>query len=110
MVPARGISQSLANRLFVGTRRLDFQATMNQAAAILRSVTTLPDLLERFGLTIAQAVDTERVFHSLAGTGILRATISHGANVDRARSGLELHRDQAVIAHLERTQGTNRLG
>ena len=62
MVPARGISQSLANRLFLGTRRLDFQATMNQAAAILRSVTTVPDLLERFGLTIAQAVDTERVF------------------------------------------------
>ena len=53
MVPARGVSQSLANRLFVGTRRLDFQATMNQAAAILRSVTTLADLLERFGLTIA---------------------------------------------------------
>jgi hypothetical protein len=53
MVPARGISQSLANRLFLGTRRLDFQATMNQAAAILRSVTTVPDLLERFGLTIA---------------------------------------------------------
>ena len=32
MVPARGISQSLANRLFLGTRRLDFQATMNQAS------------------------------------------------------------------------------
>ncbi len=53
MAPARGVSQSLADRLFIGTRRLDFQATMNQAAAILRSVTTLADLLERFGLTIA---------------------------------------------------------
>ena len=62
MAPARGFSQSLADRLFVGTRRLDFQATMNQATAILRSVTTLADLLERFALTIAQAVDTERVF------------------------------------------------
>ncbi len=41
MAPARGVSRSLADRLFVGTRRLDFQATMNQATAILRSVTTL---------------------------------------------------------------------
>ena len=62
MAPARGVSQSLADRLFVGSRRLDFQATMNQAAAILRSVTTLADLLDRFGLTIGQAADTERVF------------------------------------------------
>jgi nitrogen-specific signal transduction histidine kinase len=62
MAPARGISQSLADRLFVGTRRLDFRSTMNQAAAILKSVATLQDLLERFAKTIAGAVATEHVF------------------------------------------------
>jgi len=66
MAPARGISQRLADRLFVGTRRLDFQATMNQAAAILKSVTTLRELLERFAGTIAQAVGTDRVLILLA--------------------------------------------
>ena len=66
MAPARGISQRLADRLFVGTRRLDFQATMNQAAAILKSVTTLRELLERFAGTIAQAVNTDRVLILLA--------------------------------------------
>ena len=103
MAPARGVSQSLADRLFVGTRRLDFQATMNQAAAILRSVTTLADLLERFGLTIGQAVDTERVFLLLPEQEFYAQrfpTVEAGSRTTR----MELHRDQAIIAHLERTQ------
>ncbi|HEY3662654.1 MAG TPA: GAF domain-containing protein, partial [Chthoniobacterales bacterium] len=103
MAPARGVSQSLADRLFVGTRRLDFQATMNQAAAILRSVTTLADLLERFGLTIGQAVDTERVFLLLPEQEFYAQrfpTVQSGSRTTR----MELHRDQAIIAHLERTQ------
>ncbi|MEO8044800.1 MAG: ATP-binding protein, partial [Spartobacteria bacterium] len=103
MAPARGVSQSLADRLFVGTRRLDFQATMNQAAAILRSVTTLADLLERFGLTIGQAVDTERVFLLLPEQEFYAQrfpAVEAGSRTTR----MELHRDQAIIAHLERTQ------
>ena len=103
MAPARGVSQSLADRLFVGTRRLDFQATMNQAAAILRSVTTLADLLERFGLTIGQAVDTERVFILLPEQEFYAQrfpAVQSGSRTMR----MELHRDQAIIAHLERTQ------
>ncbi len=103
MAPARGVSQSLADRLFIGTRRLDFQATMNQAAAILRSVTTLADLLERFGLTIAQAVGTERVFLLLPEAEFYAQRfpeVQAGSRTTR----MELHRDQAIIAHLERTQ------
>ena len=103
MVPARGISQSLANRLFLGTRRLDFQATMNQAAAILRSVTTVPDLLERFGLTIAQAVDTERVFLLLPEQEFYAQRFPEVQSGSRTIR-MELHRDQALIAHLGRTQ------
>ncbi|HXA08461.1 MAG TPA: ATP-binding protein [Chthoniobacterales bacterium] len=103
MAPARGVSRSLAERLFVGTRRLDFQATMNQATAILRSVTTLGDLLERFGLTIGQAVDTERVFILLPEPDFYAQrypAVQAGSRTTR----VELHRDQAIIAHLERTQ------
>ncbi|MFN2476583.1 MAG: ATP-binding protein [Chthoniobacterales bacterium] len=61
MAPAKGVSQKLAERLFVGTRQLDFRATMSKAAIILRSVATLPELLDRFARTIADAVDSERV-------------------------------------------------
>ncbi len=61
MAPARGVSQRLADRLFVGTRRLDFRATMRKAADILKSVTTVRDLLDRFALTTAEAMGTERV-------------------------------------------------
>jgi PAS domain S-box-containing protein len=66
MAPARGVSQRLAERLFISARRLDFRATVGNAAAILKSVTTLGDLLERFAQTIAQAVDAERVLILLA--------------------------------------------
>ena len=104
MVPARGISQSLANRLFLGTRRLDFQATMNQAAAILRSVTTVPDLLERFGLTIAQAVDTEQGLSSCCRNRNFTRRDFPRCKVGSRTIRMELHRDQALIAHLGRTQ------
>lgn len=62
MAPARGISQRFANRLFIGSRGIDFQSTMSQAAGILKSVTTLQDLLNRFAKTIGEAVGTDRVF------------------------------------------------
>lgn len=103
MAPARGISQSFADRLFVGTRRLDFQATMNQATAILRSVTTLADLLDRFGLTISQAVDTDRLFILLPEQDFFAQRyplVPRGARNAR----IELHREQAIITHLQRLQ------
>jgi nitrogen-specific signal transduction histidine kinase len=62
MAPARGISQRFANRLFIGSRGLDFQSTMSEAAGILKSVATLQDLLDRFAKTIGEAVGTDRVF------------------------------------------------
>lgn len=61
MAPARGVSQSFADKLFVGTRGIDFRATISKAAAILESVTTLPDLLRRFATTIGEAVGTDSV-------------------------------------------------
>ncbi len=61
MAPARGISQILADRLFGGARHLDFRTTMNKANAILRSVSTLDELLKKFAATIAEAVNTDRV-------------------------------------------------
>jgi len=66
MAPARGFSQRLADRLFIGSKGLDFRATMGKAAAILSSVTTLHDLLRRFATTIAEAVGTDSVSIYLA--------------------------------------------
>ncbi len=61
MAPARGISQRLAERLFLTAHRLDFHTLMGKAADILKSVTTVRDLLERFAATTAEAMGTERV-------------------------------------------------
>ena len=61
MAPARGVSQRLAERLFISTHRMDFRTTMSRAAQILGSVTTLDDLLKSFATTIAEAVKTDRV-------------------------------------------------
>ena len=99
MAPARGISQRLAERLFIGSHRLDFRATVSKAAKILASVTTLRDLLDRFANTVAEAVATDRVFILLADKqGFLQRypIVEPGA-----RFCLELTRDQATIAQLE---------
>ena len=61
MAPARGVSQRLAERLFISTQRLDFRTTMSRAAKILGSVTTLDDLLKSFATTIGEAVKTDRI-------------------------------------------------
>jgi PAS domain S-box-containing protein len=99
MAPARGISQSLADRLFVGTRRLDFRSTMNQAAAILKSVTTLQDLLERFAKTIAGAVATENVFILLPGPAGFSQQYPPPIS-ESPRSALALSKDQPIITYL----------
>ncbi len=103
MAPARGISQTFANRLFMGTRGLDFQSTMSQATAILKSVSTLSDLLERFAKTIAEAVNTERIFILLPGRS---GYIQHYPPVDRARAigGIEFSRADALVEFLGRNQ------
>jgi PAS domain S-box-containing protein len=100
MAPARGISQRLAERLFISTRGLDFRATVSKAAKILSSVTTLSDLLERFANTVAEAVGTDRVFILLPdkhGFAQQYPVVQPGARLGR----LELSRDQATIAQLE---------
>ncbi|MEY2540938.1 MAG: hypothetical protein QOI22_540 [Verrucomicrobiota bacterium] len=103
MAPARGISQSLAERLFISTRGLDFRATVSKAAKILSSVTTLRDLLERFANTVAEAVGTDRVFILLPdkhGFSQQHPIVQPGARLGR----LELDRDQATITQLELTR------
>jgi PAS domain S-box-containing protein len=99
MAPARGVSQSLADKLFLGTRRLDFRSTMNEAAAILKSVTTLQDLLERFAKTIAGAVATDKVFILLPGH---HSFAQHYplSTPESAAPALVLHKDDAIIQYL----------
>lgn len=105
MAPARGVSRSLADKLFLGTRRLDFRSTMNEAAAILKSVTTLQDLLERFAKTIAGAVATDHVFILLPDPRGFSQ--QYPRPLTNARSSLlALSKDDATISYLETYQET----
>jgi nitrogen-specific signal transduction histidine kinase len=103
MAPARGISQRFANRLFIGTRGIDFQSTMREAAGILKSVTTLQDLLDRFAKTIGEAVGTDRVFILLPEKD---AYIQHYPAVypDSDESAVRLGRSDPTISHLDANQ------
>jgi nitrogen-specific signal transduction histidine kinase len=103
MAPARGVSQSLANRLFVGTRGIDFQSTMREAAGILKSVTTLQDLLDRFAKTIGEAVGTDRVLILLPEKDVY---IQHypAVHPDSNEPGLQLERSNPTISHLDANQ------
>jgi len=99
MAPARGMSQRLAERLFIGSHQLDFRATVSKAAKILASVTTLRDLLDRFAHTVAEAVGTDRVIILLSRK---EGFLQQYPPVERgSRHVLELTRDQATITRLE---------
>ncbi len=102
MAPARGVSQSLADKLFLGTRRLDFRSTMNETAAILKSVTTLQDLLQRFAKTIAGAVATDTVFILLPDHNAFSQ--QYPLPIAEAAANVTLSRDDAIIKYLESYQ------
>jgi nitrogen-specific signal transduction histidine kinase len=103
MAPARGISQRFANRLFIGSRGIDFQSTMNEAASILKSVATLQDLLDRFAKTIGEAVGTDRVFILLPAK---EAYVQHypAVHPDSNAEELRLSRNDSTISYLETNQ------
>jgi len=97
MAPARGVSQRLAERLFISAQRLDFRATVSNAAAILKSVTTLRDLLERFAQTIAQAANTERVVILLAQ----KDSYTQYYPAPTRQSQIELPKDHPLLNYLK---------
>jgi PAS domain S-box-containing protein len=103
MAPARGISQRFANRLFIGSRGMDFQSTMKEAASILKSVTTLQDLLDRFAKTIGEAVGTDRVFILLPNK---ESYAQHypAVSSDADGSELRLSRNDPMISYLQTNQ------
>lgn len=103
MAPARGISQRFATRLFIGSRGLDFESTMNQAAGILKSVTTLQDLLDRFAKTIGEAVGTDRVLILLPEKDVY---VQHYPTIppDTDSTPLRLSRNDPTISYLETNQ------
>ena len=114
MAPARGFSQSLADRLFVGGR-IDFRTTVSKAAAILESVTTLPDLLRRFATTIGQAVGTDSVTIYLAQRKVFRKSYpvsgSPGPVEELAEDSplvqwLTTHHEPVIVEELLRVRGT----
>ncbi len=103
MAPARGISQRFADRLFIGSRSIDFQSTMNQASSILKSVTTLQDLLDRFAKTIGEAVGTDRVFILLPEK---EAYVQHypAVHPDSDAEELRLSRNDSMMSYLQTNQ------
>jgi PAS domain S-box-containing protein len=99
MAPARGVSQRLAERLFIGSHRLDFRATVSKAAKILSSVSTLRDLLDSFAKTVAEAVGTDRVLILLVdkhGFSQCYPAVEAGSH-----HFVEMTNDQATIVHLK---------
>jgi len=115
MAPARGFSQSLADRLFVGGRGIDFRTTVSNATAILESVTTLPDLLRRFATTIGQAVGTDSVTIYLAQRKVFRkrypVSISPGPVEELGEDSplvqwLTTHHEPVILEELLRVRGT----
>src|SRR5437867_5838476 len=116
LAQARGFSQSFADKLFISSRGLDFRATVGKAAAILESITTLPDLLRRFASTIGEAVGTDSVTIYLAGK---KAEFSRAYPFGGSRASapvlsadgplvqwLSSHREPLIVDELHRVRAT----
>ena len=116
MAPARGFSQRLADRLFVGGRGIDFRATVSKAAAILESVTTLPDLLRRFATTIGEAVGTDsvtiylerrrKVFRRSYPASGLPGAVDEFKEEEPLVQWLATHHEPLILEELHRARGT----
>ena len=121
MAPARGVSRQLAERLFISTQSLDFRATISKATEILASITTLQDLLQRFGGTIADAVGAERVLILLQGREEFTTRFSFVKAADQDPSTFDLpvegpivrylkaHREPVVLQELHRIRRTDEI-
>ncbi len=117
MAPARGVSRRLAERLFISTQQLDFRATLSKATQILSSITTLPDLLQRFGDTIADAVQAERVLILVEGREGYTTSYAVSLSKEPAEKRyldvqdpitlyLKTHREPVVLGELYRIRST----
>ncbi len=117
MAPARGVSRSLAERLFISSHHLDFRATVSKAAEILSSVTTLRDLLHRFAGTIADAVGAERVWILVHGREGYTTSYAMSRSKEPAQNRhldsqdpialyLKTHREPVVLDELHRIRPT----
>src|SRR5205807_10029130 len=109
----RAFSKSLSDLLFFGGRRIDFLATVIKAAAILQSVTTLPDLLRRFSTTIGEAVRTDSVTIYLAQRKVFRKRYpSSPGTVDQFKEEeplvqwLATHHEPLILEELHRVRAT----
>jgi len=69
LVPANGLLQRFANRLFVNVKDMDATDTMQKANKVLSSIGTLGMLLKGFCGVIAQALGTDRIVILLANNG-----------------------------------------
>jgi nitrogen-specific signal transduction histidine kinase len=74
---------------------------MNEAAGILKSVTTLQDLLDRFAKTIGEAVGTDRVFILLPDK---EAYVQHYPAAHAGSVVVRLSRNDPTISYLESSQ------
>jgi PAS domain S-box-containing protein len=119
MAPARGVSQSIADRLFGGSRSLDFRATVNKAAEILESVSTLPELLERFAKMIAASlrsdhvaillVDRQTFAQAYPPIQVTGGEATHLAESDPIIPYLNAHQQPIVLEELYRVRATPEL-
>ncbi len=101
MAPARGVSRRLAERLLISTHSIDFRATISKATEILSSITTLHDLLQRFGGTIAEAVSAERVLILLEARDEFTTRFTFEKVPTRVPATYSLPKEGPVVSYLK---------
>ena len=61
MVPAQGWMQQFANRLFISRKTADLARAINSLRSAVPSIRTVPELLEHFTQTLAEAIGSDAI-------------------------------------------------
>ena len=62
MAPANGMLQRFGNRLFINMTRVNVSTTLQQASDLLYSISTMDELMGKFGTFVSEAIGTDRVY------------------------------------------------
>jgi len=101
VAPAHGILQRMANRLFVTSRAFDIASGAGKINEMLKTVTTVPDLLRQFSETVADDVKAESAMvYLLNHTTYQRHYPQPEADDDETRIPM----DSVVVRELDRTR------
>ncbi len=100
LVPARGKFQQFAQHIYLTTPPIDAASIVRRVTSVLQSITTLPDLLQKFCMTVGESLGTDTVTVLVLENKVF--TTKYGEAI-REFSPIILSPDDPLVEHLRKS-------